>query len=882
MGLSDRGVLFLSAALAVLVGCGDPAGPPVVLIEPPSGLTATGLPSGDIALSWQHSSDNETGFEVGRSTTGADGTYATLASLAADVSTYQDSQVDGVTQYCYRVRAVGAAGTTPSAFTTPACHQATAPTAPSALAATAGFGQVDLSWTDNSDDEAAFEVWSSTGGAGGSFALEASVAAGVVSYNSVGRADGTQYCYQVRALGAKGQPSGFSNTACATTLVPASPPPGTPTNLTAVVSGSTAIALAWTDKASDEAGFELWRSTTGPSGVYAPIDTVGANVTDASDAGLGAGAQYCYEVRALGGGTAPPSGFSNSACATAPAPPAAPSGLAATPTASTAVGLGWTDNSPDEQGFEIWRSTTGPTGTFSALGSVAADVTALADAGLTAGDEYCYQVRASGAGFAPASAFSAVACATPPTPPGAPSGLVATAASATAIDLTWTDNSPDEQGFEIRRAPTANGTYTIIDTVATNAAGATDAGLTPSTQFCYRVRALGAGVASPSPLSNSDCATTPTAPPATPSALAAVAATPSRINVTWQDDATDEAGIEVWRSTTGLSGTYTLRSARPANSVAYNDTGLGSATTYCYQVKATGAGSAPDSPFTGPVCATTPLVVRIVLFGDSNTDRCEDHVAGSDPLRFGSYVSVKPALSPTAQHLSCSVAAKVVASWNGLRAESVLVVNHAIASTTTGGLGGAGDPFRSGQTAPNARTSVGGITRFEAEVLGQGMPTWSGGETNVTWFPNGAVSRVNAYVPKANDFAYVSMGTNDDAGATRFLTAQATADNLRWMIQTWLDAGHRADHFILTTLAPRDDANSPTSIPARNVLIQGLATELGVHLIDLAGHVSDDNGATWRDPSLNIGDGIHYTETVRGWLGDQVAVWMSAEAPPLP
>jgi hypothetical protein len=104
------------------------------------------------------------------------------------------------------------------------------------------------------------------------------------------------------------------------------------------------------------------------------------------------------------------------------------------------------------------------------------------------------------------------------------------------------------------------------------------------------------------------------------------------------------------------------------------------------------------------------------------------------------------------------------------------------------------------------------------------------------------------------------------------------------MIQGWIDAGQRPDHFILTTLAPRTDGtlNSPTAIPDRNDLIRVLASELGVHLIDLAGHVSDNNGATWRDPSLNIGDGIHYTETVRGWLGDQVAAWMSAEAPPLP
>ena len=880
MSLSRRGVVWLSATLAMLVACGDPTSS-LPSIDAPSGVTATELASGDIEVTWQDNSEDETAFELGRSSTGAGGTYTTIVSLGPNVSTYEDSQVDGVTLYCYRVRALGTTGTTPSAFTTPVCHQSAAPAAPSGLAASATFEQVDLTWTDNSDNEAGFEIWLSTSGEGGSFTLEASVAIGVVSYNSTGRQDDTEYCYRVRAVGSKGQPSAFSNTSCATTPVPTSPPPAAPTNLTAVVSAATAISLAWADHASDEHGFEMWRSTTGPGGVYAPIDTAGVNVTSANDAGLTAGTQYCSQVRALGSGTAPPSAFSNGACVTAPAPPTAPSNLVASPTSGTAVSLTWTDNSTDEQGFDVRRSTTGPAGTFSPLGSVGADVTTLDDAGLTAGDQYCYEVRANGAGFAPSSAFSAAACATPPPAPAAPTGLTATATSATTIALAWTDNSSDEQGFEIRRSSTANGTYTIVDTVAADATGATEAGLASSTQFCFKVRALGAGVAPPSSLSNSDCATTP---PETPSAVLATAATPSKVNVTWQDNATNEAGYEVWRSTTGVSGTYTLRSTRSANSELFADNGLNSASEFCYKVRATGSGSVPDSPFAGPSCATTPLLVRMVLFGDSNTDRCEEYQSTSNPLRFGSYVSVKTALAPTAPPTSCSVAAKVVASWNALRAESLFVVNHGIASTTTGGLGGTGDPVRTSQSAPNARAVVSGTTRFEAEVLGVGSPTWDGGETNTTWFPNGAVTRVNAYVAKANDFAYVSMGTNDDAGPARTLTAAQTAANLRWMIQGWLDAGHRADHFMLTTLAPRTDGtlNSPTAIPDRNDLIRALASELGVHIIELANHVSDDNGATWSDPSLNIGDGIHYTEAVRGWIGGQVASWLSAEAPALP
>ena len=146
-----------------------------------------------------------------------------------------------------------------------------------------------------------------------------------------------------------------------------------------------------------------------------------------------------------------------------------------------------------------------------------------------------------------------------------------------------------------------------------------------------------------------------------------------------------------------------------------------------------------------------------------------------------------------------------------------------------------------------------------------------------SYFP-GPILRVNAYAPGANDFAYVSMGTNDDAGTRE-------ADRRADCRQPSLDGGavdrgrRRRDHFILTTLAPRDDANSTTSISDRNTRIRALAADLGLHLIDLAEFVSDDNGATWRSPSLNIGDGIHYTEAVRSWLGGQVADWLSASTP---
>ena len=94
------------------------------------------------------------------------------------------------------------------------------------------------------------------------------------------------------------------------------------------------------------------------------------------------------------------------------------------------------------------------------------------------------------------------------------------------------------------------------------------------------------------------------------------------------------------------------------------------------------------------------------------------------------------------------------------------------------------------------------------------------------------------------------------------------------MIDTWQAAGRRSDHFLLTTLAPRTDFAG--NFPALNDGIRALAAAEGVVLIDLASHTSDDNGLTWRSSDLHVGDGVHYSESVRDWLADRIVAEMSA------
>lgn len=79
-------------------------------------------------------------------------------------------------------------------------------------------------------------------------------------------------------------------------------------------------------------------------------------------------------------------------------------------------------------------------------------------------------------------------------------------AGAAQLRLNWSDNSTNENGFEIERR-TATTTFTRIASVAVNVNTYTDSALADATTYCYRVRAFnGNGTSS---YSSEVCATTP-------------------------------------------------------------------------------------------------------------------------------------------------------------------------------------------------------------------------------------------------------------------------------------------------------------------------------------------------------------------------------------
>ncbi len=74
--------------------------------------------------------------------------------------------------------------------------------------------------------------------------------------------------------------------------------------------------------------------------------------------------------------------------------PYAPAYLSATAVSSSQVDLSWTDLSANEGGFKIERKT-GATGTWSQIGTAAADVTTFSSTNLSSNTNYYYRVRAT-------------------------------------------------------------------------------------------------------------------------------------------------------------------------------------------------------------------------------------------------------------------------------------------------------------------------------------------------------------------------------------------------------------------------------------------------------------------------------------------------------
>jgi hypothetical protein len=197
----------------------------------------------------------------------------------------------------------------------------------------------------------------------------------------------------------------------------------------------------------------------------------------------------------------------------------APTDPLATAASSTAIDLSWTDNSSNESEFVVERDTN-PQFTSPQATVLPANTTHLSVPGLTPSTTYYFHVRARNAtnesnwsGIAQTTTFAAVAT---------PTGLTATAISASQVNLQWTDNSSNETRFLIKRDTSPSFASPVTHTTGPNVTSYQDTGLPASTTFYYCV--LAQNDTDSSGPSNTANATTQAAPPSSTGYSNAVAA----------------------------------------------------------------------------------------------------------------------------------------------------------------------------------------------------------------------------------------------------------------------------------------------------------------------------------------------------------------------
>jgi fibronectin type 3 domain-containing protein len=260
-------------------------------------------------------------------------------------------------------------------------------------------------------------------------------------------------------------------------------PPAAPSNLTAMATSATQISLAWTDHSTNETGFQVERSADGL--VFAPVGTVGTGATGFVDTALNSGTTYYYRVVAVNlfGASSP----TNTASATTPALPAAPSNATATIVSPTEIDLTWQDNASNAQGYKIFRKI-GTGGTFNPLALLPATASSYQDTSvhLVPGTLYEYHIQAFNTG-----GYSAAADAAVTTIPAAPSGVGASAAFATAT-VTWSA-APGATSYNVYRATTGGGEGAVPIATALTGTPFTDVNLLDGATYYYQISAVDAG-----------------------------------------------------------------------------------------------------------------------------------------------------------------------------------------------------------------------------------------------------------------------------------------------------------------------------------------------------------------------------------------------------
>jgi hypothetical protein len=340
----------------------------------PSNLVATAISTSQINLGWTNNANNQTGFEIDRSTDGVN--FSPLTNLAASATTYSDTSVAAAKTYYYRVEATTAAGPSPASNIASATTPAVASTAVNLstltwTSATTGWGtiQKNLSIKGNplklrgttyatgigthANSTIVYNLAGHYVGFVSDVGVDDEVGGnGAVDFQLIGdgkvlfdsgiltgsspvahinvNITGVQQLTLVASNGISGSIDfDHADWAGAQLLLPSNSSPTAPSTLVATPISSSQINLTWSNTSSSQTSVKIQRSTDGVN--FTDLTTVAGSATSYSNTALAASTAYTYRIFAINSNGSSPA--SNLASGTT---------LAANSTTTNLSSLTWT------------------------------------------------------------------------------------------------------------------------------------------------------------------------------------------------------------------------------------------------------------------------------------------------------------------------------------------------------------------------------------------------------------------------------------------------------------------------------------------------------------------------------------------------------------
>lgn len=462
--------------------------------EAPANLVLTRMTETAFNLTWNDISSNETNFEIWRKD-GINAAYAKIKTIAANNFSVNDFVQSKILTYYYKIRAINSYGV--SAFSNEVTSTgAQGGNAPTNLQAQAlGATVIQLTWTDNSIDELGFKIqrinlqtneWED----------HAIVASNVTEYFDRNLSPGTKYEYRVAAFTSSSQ-TAWSDPATAVTYTIDVPPPS---NLIATFDASSKTVLVqWNDNTLLENGTIIERRK-GQTGSFIEIGASATDINYFTDENVEPNNIYYYRARhTTTEGFRTPYSNEDSAYVAA-VPPAKPSNLQISEfVANSVYGLSWSDNSKDEDGFELWRKD-GELGLFKKYRVFPSNTIAYNDTIIDPTKTYFYKIRAfkgdEYSGFTDSVSTKPFISGLNP-PSKLKYQIISTVVGSKTeykVELSWQDNSAEELGYIIERRAVTSQQFTEMKRLAPNSITWTDESddIVLGATFIYRVKAYSA------------------------------------------------------------------------------------------------------------------------------------------------------------------------------------------------------------------------------------------------------------------------------------------------------------------------------------------------------------------------------------------------------